>query len=206
MKTKPIACLLFVLSCYALGMEKHPRHSKKSVSIQKWSEILIQVPFDKKLHLSYSGPILKIEHTGWGTDTINLIKYITLCGDQKIELLNICEKSNYFYILLQVSGPSRPWSPQGQCGAGFEINLVWLRVIGNQIQGINADWVQSCWEGTQDDAEYSTNDDLMVWKVNYYIHRPNQDSAYRKKIITYDLAHPGRGLQVDEDLPNNPED
>ena len=113
-----------------------------------------------------------------------------------------------FYLLFSITSESRPGSPSSYCGAGEEADLVWIRLdpSGNPV-GSNTELVGSCFHSLIErmTPDFSSMDHPARWILEF-LSTPSEGSRPRHggdsfpwmvKVITYDPAHPERGLWVE---------
>ncbi len=95
------------------------------------------------------------------------------------------------YLLLVVSGPSRRnGRGAGQCGAGEETAIVWLRLFNWRIERSQSQLVASCWTDNSVLEPLQITDDAIG--LRFMVMRP--DSATLR--LRYDRTKPERGFDV----------
>ena len=63
-----------------------------------------------------------------------------------VDVLDAQQAGALRYVLLRVNGPSkRKEFGRGECGAGYETAIVWLKLQGWQLQQVRSYLVESCW-------------------------------------------------------------
>lgn len=121
-----------------------------------------------------------------------------LPGDGSIyecQLLSARRQHETVYLLGRFSRPSRPRSPNGFCGAGYEGGLLWLQLTSD-LQLVRKDFVldTSCFQSIDQNTEGPRSDIINGHLEEELI------NVYRKvamKII-YEEQHPEKGIQVIE--------
>jgi hypothetical protein len=88
----------------------------------------------------------------------------------------------------------------GQCGAGEEVDLVWLHLdAAGRARAQAAALVSSCWEARLGEAAPpETLDPKRPWIWAWEAFHDDEGSAGLVHSVTYDPTHPERGLKVQE--------
>ncbi len=95
------------------------------------------------------------------------------------------------YLLLIVSGPSkRNGLGAGQCGAGVETGIVWLRLFNWRIEQSQSQLVASCWTDSEILEPLQITDEAISLK--YMVMRPEQTTLR----LRYDRTKPERGFEI----------
>lgn len=164
---------------------------------------------EKALRISYLGTDLVVEAMEQGEWSKPRVEPLSSNissdhseGDQNYEVLGGRTNGSSTYLLLKVTGLSRPSSPGGMCGGGEEVDLIWLRIQGNAISASNSELIESCFQtlGVTKEGESEFG---HTWTVAYPDHSNKHGHGTLKKIITYSNAHPERGLWVEDGLPSD---
>jgi hypothetical protein len=132
------------------------------------------------ISISHSGRFEKIQlPDGVGVDMDDAI----LLADQS--------RAEHRYLLLQVTGPSRrSGNGNGNCGAGVETSIVWLKLADWKIVESKHRKVESCWtdEGFLQTPQWQDG----ICKVVFWAPRENNQEF----TLTYDSAKPEKGFQL----------
>ncbi len=94
-------------------------------------------------------------------------------------------RAEHRYLLLQVTGPSRrSGNGNGNCGAGVETSIVWLKLTNWKIAELKHRKVESCWtdEGFLEMPKWKDG----ICKVVFWAPRENNQEF----TLTYDSAKP----------------
>ncbi|WP_293913966.1 hypothetical protein [Deinococcus sp.] len=125
-------------------------------------------------------------------------------------VVDLVRSRGQWYFTFQV-GLSPNCNVQGQCGAGTNIDLVWvklspsLKVLGKQVEVVEdcrSDTNAQDYTGVQDTRQASYDQPLLglrggVLKVTRATPAPdNQVGSYRVQTLSYSRAAPQRGIQV----------
>ena len=100
-------------------------------------------------------------------------------------------RAEHRYLLLQVTGPSRrSGNGNGNCGAGVETSIVWLKLTNWKIAESKHRKVESCWtdEGFLETPKWKDG----ICKVVFWAPRENNQEF----TLTYDSAKPEKGFQL----------
>lgn len=100
-------------------------------------------------------------------------------------------RAEHRYLLLQVTGPSRrSGNGNGNCGAGVETSIVWLKLTNWKIAELKHRKVESCWtdEGFLEMPKWKDG----ICKVVFWAPRENNQEF----TLTYDSAKPEKGFQL----------
>lgn len=108
-------------------------------------------------------------------------------GEEGIEVLESADSKDATYLLVQVTGFSRPGSPMSYCGAGEEVDLVWLKLglDGRPEKTVTA-LIGSCLTSMELDSR-RTDDGRWIWEGDEYGKRKHWK-------ITYDPRSPDQGF------------
>jgi hypothetical protein len=104
------------------------------------------------------------------------------------KVLDFQNKNGLTYVLLDINGPSRRNGGARQCGAGSESSLVWLRLKRWRLLEIRSVLYESCW--------FSIDYTEPERHGAFYTISSSDFSVMKDKTVTYDQAHPERGLAL----------
>jgi len=123
-------------------------------------------------------------------EILDIKNYITSDGYQEYELLDFAPRKHHTYLLLQVSGPSRPLGGSSMCGAGEETDVVWLQLSKSwRIEKGQSENIDSCFHSTEVMEE-------GAWKNKQWEVTTDDFQDGLEKQIIYDSVHPETALQV----------
>ena len=117
-----------------------------------------------------------------------------------VKLLSAKESNGFIYLLLEANGPSRGRSAMsGYCGAGFESDLVWLKLNARWDMVDSSSFLQgSCLQSVDGDKPAKWNGSVYHFEV---INR-HEATWYS---VTYSFREPEKGLQiVSKPAPSTP--
>lgn len=103
-------------------------------------------------------------------------------------VLEFQRKNGLSYVLLDIDAPSRRNGGARQCGAGQERSLIWLRLKRWRLLEIQSVRYESCWFSI-DYAQPERRGTLYTISFSDF-------RAMKDKTVTYDRAHPERGLAL----------
>ena len=132
---------------------------------------------------------ITLSHAG-KTEKIKLPEEVGVDMDDAI-LLADQVRAEHRYLLLQVTGPSRrSGNGNGNCGAGVETSIVWLKLTNWRIAELKHRKVESCWtdEGFLETPKWKDG----ICKVVFWAPRENNQEF----TLTYDAAKPEKGFQL----------
>ena len=114
-------------------------------------------------------------------------------GEQGIELLDSGETPAATYLLLSVTGESRPDGGSGMCGAGEETNLIWLQLgADGLVKSQQSFLIESCLGGIASELKQPENGP-WAWEWDYQpIGRHHPTGEHHT--LQYDRTHPEMGL------------
>jgi hypothetical protein len=96
----------------------------------------------------------------------------------------------FFYLLLDVCGPSKARPDDRQCGAGVECNLLWLKLDARRrVAGADSLRYESCWAPVTSDEGYRVEGRTLRAAVSDF----REQLEYK---LTYDADRPEQGLRV----------
>lgn len=97
------------------------------------------------------------------------------------------------HVLLTVFSDSNPDRPNGQCGAGEEGTLLWLKVKPPyRVLDSQAFLVASCWHTVEEAASPKTATAPLAWRFKTVAN----DGVSRDYVVTFDRQAPGLGLHA----------
>lgn len=114
-----------------------------------------------------------------GANSIEQAKILSLVTSPSDNRLN--------YLVLQVDGPTTSGHGSGQCGAGFETNLVWLKVYAPAIVDSQSILIGSCAYNIEA-AEMPTSKKIAVTYGSY--------GEKREYVLSYDEKEPMIGFKI----------
>ena len=169
------------------------------------------VPADDEVNLSSNsrrfsfsfakgaGTSLIVQKSASDTPTlVDISKHVGSEGEEGMDLLDGSDASDATYVLLQVTGYSRPDAPMGYCGAGEEVNLVWLKLgLDGHLLKADSFLTESCLDSIE--AESSHPED-GPWTWEWDDPRVGHHEKAVHHLLRYDPDHPERGL-VDQTSP-----
>ena len=113
---------------------------------------------------------------------------------EKVVLQSAKEAGGFIYLLLDVTGPSKLPQDSHQCGAGYESDLIWLKLDPDwKIQDAKDFRYESCWSTiSADDPPQWTGDTLRVSVFSV------AGGKSVSQVATYSYKHPEEGIKVVE--------
>jgi len=140
--------------------------------------------------------VLAVRLHGGDWQVLPLARYLHSGMDEGYEVLDAQERPTGTYLLLKATGSSRPNSPMGQCGAGQEVDLIWMPFARDgKLQKVRAELIGSCFEGI-DAQEPDTSARGHVWEWSWAAFSGGEPAP--KRTVTYDPRQPERGLRVQQ--------
>ena len=97
------------------------------------------------------------------------------------------------YLLLELSNDSNPDRPNGQCGAGEETRLVWLKLKPPyRVLDSRSFLIASCWQTVEVSASPASATAALEWRFQ----ATANDGVERNYVVTFDRQAPERGLRA----------
>ncbi|MBV6498152.1 MAG: hypothetical protein CJBNEKGG_00367 [Prosthecobacter sp.] len=153
-----------------------------------WLSIICSV-HAAPLKVSGDFETITLSHAG-KTEKLELPEEVGVDMDDAI-LLADQVRAEHRYLLLQVTGPSRrSGNGNGNCGAGVETSIVWLKLTNWKIAELKHRKVESCWtdEGFLEMPKWKDG----ICKVVFWAPRENNQEF----TLTYDSGKPEKGFQL----------
>jgi hypothetical protein len=112
----------------------------------------------------------------------------------KVVLQSAKDAGGFIYLLLDVTGPSKLPQDSHQCGAGYESDLIWLKLDTDwKVQNTSDFRYESCWSTiSADDPPKWTGDTLTVSVFSV------EGGKSVSRVATYSYKHPEDGIKVTE--------
>ena len=119
---------------------------------------------------------------------LDLAAHLNSHGEEGIQLLDCKDALGSTWVLLNITGDSRPGSPMGHCGAGQEENVIWLKLgPDGQLLKVESFLVDSCLESI--DATFDRpGQGAWTWAWT-------DPEAHLDHTLSYDPQHPELGLR-----------
>jgi len=138
--------------------------------------------------------VLAVRLRGGDWQVLPLARYLHSEMEEGCAVLDAQERPGGTYLLIKATGSSRPNSPMGQCGAGQEVDLIWLPFSSDgKLQKVRSELIGSCFESI-DAEEPDTGDRAHPWQWSWDVVRGEE--PYPRRTITYDPSQPERGLAI----------
>lgn len=141
---------------------------------------------------------------------INLKQWLSSVGEiEEFELLWKSAKENSYYLVFTISAISHPDNPQGNCGAGEETTLIWLKLNKQLIvEAQQSQLIDSCLDDNfialnaphlanlKDEATAYYKDESILRIKRAVIENYFNPTTIKPKMIKYDNSNPADGIVV----------
>jgi hypothetical protein len=103
------------------------------------------VPLGARLKLKWQGDVVRFQE-GAASHEVALRDQFHAARLDKVALQSAKESGGFIYLLLDVTGPSKIPQDSHQCGAGYESDLIWLKLDKDwTLQDAKNFRYESCW-------------------------------------------------------------
>lgn len=152
-----------------------------------------RAPVGARLKVRWQGSTVRFQDGG-SSHEVSIKGQFNAAVVESVKLQSAKEANGAFYLLLDVSGPSKYPADARHCGAGTESNLIWLK--------LDRDWkfldaknflYESCWDTVESaDPPRWDGDTLRVSAEKFTA------TSSETQVVTYSYKHPEEGLKVSE--------
>jgi hypothetical protein len=103
------------------------------------------VPLGARLKLKWQGDVVRFQE-GTASHEVAIRDQFHAARLDKVVLQSGKESGDFIYLLLDVTGPSKIPQDSHQCGAGYESDLIWLKLDKDwKLQDAKNFRYESCW-------------------------------------------------------------
>src|SRR5262245_25425818 len=102
-------------------------------------------PLGARLNLKWQGDVVRFQE-GSVAHEVSIRDQFHAARLEKVTLQSAKEDGGFIYLLLDVRGPSKIPQDSHQCGAGYESDLIWLKLDQHwKAQDAKNFRYESCW-------------------------------------------------------------
>jgi hypothetical protein len=151
------------------------------------------VPLGARLKIKWQGDVVRFQE-GSASHEVAIRDQFHAARLEKVTLQSAKEAGGFIYVLLDVTGPSKIPQDNHQCGAGYESDLIWLKLDGDwKLKDAKNFRYESCWATIDPDEPPKWQGDTISVTVFSV-------SAGTSKTLTatYSYKRPEEGLKVVE--------
>jgi hypothetical protein len=151
------------------------------------------IPLGARLKLKWQGDVVHLQE-GSASHEVSIRDQFHAARLEKVTLQSAKEAGGFIYLLLDVSGPSKIPQDNHQCGAGYESDLIWLKLDKDwKLQDARNFRYESCWATIDMDSPPKWQaDTLSVTVFNA------SEGAGKTLTAAYSYKRPEEGLKVAE--------
>jgi len=151
------------------------------------------VPLGARLTLKWQGAVVRFQE-GSVSHEVSIRDQFHAARLDKVALQSAKESGSFIYLLLDVTGPSKIPQDSHQCGAGYESDLIWLKLDKDwKLQDAKNFRYESCWATIDMDSPPKWQGDTLSVTVSSV-----SEGAAKTLTASYSYKRPDEGLKVAE--------